>query len=132
MFNNYTPKAINCISIMIFRVYVVNSVNKKSIAHFLLQLHWLLVSKYVKRFTIFNQQRLHIFLVKNASPDSVASFVLDAIEFFFYRVHHFSGNIDKTRGSHFEIQCPCYNYLVRGDYSQVWLNPQPIRACASL
>ena len=104
---------------MIFRVYVVNSVNKKSIAQFFVAIALITCIKICKKVHYIQSAKTSYLPCKNASPNSVASFVLNAIEFFFYRVYHFSGNIDKTRGSHFEIQRPCYNYLVRGDYSQV-------------
>ena len=65
---------------------------------------------------------------------------LDLIEFklarFWYNsdliLVYFLDNTDKTRGSHFEIQCLRYIYLTRGNYSEIWRNPWPIKARASL
>ena len=65
---------------------------------------------------------------------------LDLIEFklarFWYNsdliLVYFLDNTDKTRGNHFGIQRLRYIYLTRGYYSEIWRNPWPIKARASL
>ena len=44
-----------------------------------------------------------------------------------------TSNIKKSRGGHFgKLVLQYYNHLARGGYSEIWRNPRPIRACASL
>ena len=65
---------------------------------------------------------------------------LDLIEFklarFWYNsdliLVYFLDNTGKTRGNHFGIQRLRYIYLTRGNYSEIWRNPWPIKARASL
>ena len=92
---------------------VVNSVNKESIAYILLQLWWLLVSWWArslstglvisisKNFTsffrkAFHQTRWHLLC------SSQLNFLLMR--------YHCLGNIDKTRGSQFDLKRPSHNH----------------------
>lgn len=60
--------------------------------------------------SLFNSisENFHILLLKSVLLTSVASCSLRNW-LFFCRVHHFLGKINKTRDSHFQIKCPCYN-----------------------
>ena len=86
------------------------------------------------RFIQFNQQELHIFLLKNVTLHSLSSLVLFKVVFssiaFFTRYVTLT---KRARSIHFEIKYPCYNHLVRDDYySEKWRNSWPIRAHTSL
>ena len=107
---------------------------KENIEHDFFWMHWFLISRLASsfnRFIQFNQQNLHIFLLKSVPPNSVVFFVLFAIEFSFITFITSSETLTKSK-SHFEIWCSWYNHLAWGDYSKIWHSLQPIRASAYL
>ena len=101
----------SCLSIaaQVLSNSVVNSVNKESIAYILLQLWWLLVSWWARSLST----GLVISISKNFTPFFRKAFhqtrwhllCSSQLNFLLMR-YHCLGNIDKTRGSQFDLKRP--------------------------